>query len=190
MIIVFILMFAIILLGVPIAYAIGIFAAIGLFTVADIPLTVVPQRMFTMLDSFTLLAIPFFILAGNLMDRGGISKKLIALANCMVSHIKGGLGMVSILSCILFGAISGSGSAASAAIGSITIPEMKKRGYDKEFAGAITAVSGPLGIIIPPSVVMVIYSTTANVSVGDMFLAGYLPGILLAVSMMIAVYII
>jgi len=190
MIIVFILMFTIILFGVPIAYAIGIAAAVGLYTVAEVPLSVVPQRMFTMLDSFTLLAIPFFILAGNLMDRGGISKKLISLANCMVSHIKGGLGMVSILSCILFGAISGSGSAATAAIGSITIPEMKKRGYDKEFVGAITAVSGPLGIIIPPSVVMVIYATTANVSVGDMFLAGYLPGILLAVSMMITVYII
>lgn len=98
--------------------------------------------------------------------------------------------MFTILSCILFGAISGSGAAASAAIGSITIPSMKKNGYDGEFAGAITAVSGPLGIVIPPSVVMVIYATTANVSVGDMFLAGYLPGILLGLGMMIVVYIV
>ena len=190
MIAVFVVLFAFILVGVPIAYAIGIAAAMGLTTVAHINLAVVPQRMFTMLDSFSLLAIPFFILAGNLMDRGGISRKLIRFASCLVGHIRGGIGMVTILSCILFGAISGSGSAASAAIGSITIPSMKERGYDKEFAGAITAVSGPLGIIIPPSVVMVIYATTANVSVGDMFLAGYIPGALLGLAMMAAVYLI
>ncbi|MFV0497417.1 MAG: TRAP transporter large permease [Candidatus Fimivivens sp.] len=183
-------MFFVMLLGVPIAYSIGIAAAAGLLWVAHIPLSVVPQRMFTMLDSFSLLAIPFFVLAGNLMDRGGISKKLINLASCLVSHIKGGLGMVSILSCMLFGAISGSGSAASAAIGSITIPAMREQKYDKEFAGAITAVSGPLGIIVPPSVVMVIYATTANVSVGEMFLGGYLPGILLSVAMMLVVYLV
>lgn len=190
MISVFVILFALILMSVPIAYAIGIAASIGLMAVAQISLAVVPQRMFTMLDSFSLLAIPFFVLAGNLMDRGGISRKLIRFASALVGHIKGGIGMVTILSCMLFGAISGSGSAASAAIGSITIPSMKENGYDKEFAGAITAVSGPLGIIIPPSVVMVIYATTANVSVGDMFLAGYIPGILLGMSMMVVVYMI
>lgn len=186
---VFLLLIGMLLLGIPIAYAIGLSASIGLVTAANVNLAVVPQRMFTMLDSFSLLAIPFFVLAGNLMDRGGISKKLIRFASCIVGSIRGGLGMVTILSCMLFGAISGSGSAASAAIGSITIPAMKKQGYDTEFAGAITAVSGPLGIIIPPSVVMVIYATTANVSVGKMFLAGYLPGILLGLGMMISVYV-
>lgn len=190
MISVFIILFGLILVSVPIAYAIGIAASVGLMTVAHINLAVVPQRMFTMLDSFSLLAIPFFILAGNLMDRGGISRKLIRFASSLVGHIKGGIGMVTILSCMLFGAISGSGSAASAAIGSITIPSMKENGYDKEFAGAITAVSGPLGIIIPPSVVMVIYATTANVSVGDMFLAGYIPGAILGLAMMAVVYLI
>lgn len=190
MISVFIILFALILASVPIAYAIGTAAAFGLLNVAHINLAVVPQRMFTMLDSFSLLAIPFFILAGNLMDRGGISRKLIRFASCIVGHIKGGIAMVTILSCMLFGAISGSGSAASAAIGSITIPSMKEKGYDREFAGAITAVSGPLGIIIPPSVVMVIYATTANVSVGDMFLAGYIPGAILGIVMMTVVYIV
>lgn len=190
MILVFVILLVFIVLGVPIAYAIGVSATLGLVSVAHINAAVVPQRMFTMLDSFSLLAIPFFVLAGNLMDRGGISKKLIRFAACIVGHIRGGLGMVTILSCMLFGAISGSGSAASAAIGSITIPSMKEEGYGKEFAGAITAVSGPLGIIIPPSVVMVIYATTANVSVGDMFLAGYIPGMLLGIGMMAVVYFI
>lgn len=185
---VFILLVIMLILGVPIAYAIGLAATYGLLFVGHVLLTVVPQRMYTMLDTFSLLAIPFFVLAGNLMEKGGISRKLIAFANSIVGHIKGGLGMVDILSCMLFGAISGSGAAASAAIGGICIPEMRKQGYDKEFAGAITAVSGPLGIIIPPSVVMVIYATTANVSVGSMFMAGYLPGILIGLLMMVTVY--
>lgn len=176
--------------AVPIAYAIGLAASIGIFLTNNIPTVVVPQRMFTMLDSFSLLAIPFFILAGNLMDRGGISKKLVNFASSMVGHIRGGLGMVAVISCMLFGAISGSGAAATAAIGSILIPAMKKEKYDPEFSGAISSVSGPLGIIIPPSVVMVIYATTANVSVGDMFLAGYIPGILIAAGLIFTVYII
>lgn len=190
MAVVFIILFVMLVLGVPIAYAIGLAATWGLLFVGNVPLTVVPQRMYTMLDTFSLLAIPFFILAGNLMEKGGISRKLITFANSIVGHIRGGLGMVDILSCMLFGAISGSGSAASAAIGGICIPSMCEQGYDKEFSGAITAVSGPLGIIVPPSVVMVIYATTANVSVGSMFLAGYLPGLFLGVMMMACVYII
>ena len=187
---IFIVMFGLMMLGVPIAYSIGLAAALGLLTVTSVPLTVVPQRMYVMLDTFTLLAIPFFVLAGNLMDRGGISKKLINLASCIVGHIRGGLGMVSVFACMLFGTISGSGTATSAAIGSLTIPAMKEKGYDKEFAGAIIAVSGPLGVVIPPSVVMIIYCTTANVSIGRFFLAGYVPGVLLGVFMMVGVYFI
>lgn len=176
--------------AIPIAYAIGMSATIGVMLTNNIPTVVVPQRMFTMLDSFSLLAIPFFILAGNLMDRGGISKKLVNLASSMVGHIRGGLGMVAVISCMLFGAISGSGAAATAAIGSILIPAMKRENYDVEFSGAISSVSGPLGIIIPPSVVMVIYATTANVSVGDMFLAGYIPGIIISIGLIFTVYFI
>ena len=127
MALVFVLLLLMLLLGVPIAYGIGLAASFGLLTAAGVNLAVVPQRMFTMLDSFSLLAIPFFVLAGNLMDRGGISKKLIRFASCIVGHIRGGLGMVTILACMLFGAISGSGSAASAAIGSLTIPAIRKR---------------------------------------------------------------
>lgn len=190
MILVFIGMFALMILGLPIAYSIGLAAAFGLWNEAGLPLAVVPQRMFAMLHTFSLLAIPLFILAGNLMDSGGISRRLIAFASALIGHVRGGIAMVSILGCMLFGAISGSGAAASAAIGGITIPSMKEKGYDKEFAGAIAAVSGPIGIIIPPSVVMIIYALTAGVSIGDLFLAGYLPGILLATSLMLVVYIV
>lgn len=190
MVLVFVGLFVLLFLGVPIAYSIGLAAIFGLVTEAGVPLTIVPQRMFGMLHTFSLLAIPLFILAGNLMDRGGISQRLIGFAASLVGHIRGGLAMVSILGCMLFGAISGSGAAASAAIGGITIPAMKDAGYDKEFAGAITALSGPLGIIIPPSVLMIVFATTAEVSIGNLFIAGYIPGLLLGLAMMITVNII
>lgn len=190
MLAVMLILFALTLFSVPMAYSIGLAAVYGLLFVANIPLTVVAQRMFTMLDSFSLLAIPFFVLAGNLMDRGGISIKIINFSSALVGHIKGGLAMVTVVACMLFGAISGSGAAASAAIGSIVIPSMKEKGYDPEFSGAITSVSGPLGIIIPPSVVMVIYCITANVSIGDLFLAGYIPGLLIGLALCVSIYFI
>ncbi len=183
----FVVLVVLCLLSVPIAFTIGLSALIGLIIV-DLPLEIVAQRMFTQIDSFTMLAIPFFILAGNLMDKGGISRTIVDLASQMVGHVKGGLAMVTIVACCLFGCISGSGAAASAAIGMILVPAMVNRGYNKAFAGAITATSGPLGIVIPPSIVMVVYATSANVSVGSMFLAGYLPGILLAASLGIVCY--
>jgi len=172
---------------VPIAYSIGL-AALGGLMISGIPLQLVAQRMFTQVDSFSLMAIPFFILAGNLMDKGGISVKLVNLSTQLVGSIRGGLAMVCVVSCVMFGAISGSGAAASVAIGSVLFPAMLSKKYDPAFSTAIIATSGPLGIIIPPSIVMVVYATAANVSVGDMFLAGYIPGLLLGLAMALYCY--
>lgn len=175
-------------LTLPIAYSVGAAALAGL-AVCGFPLQLVAQRMFTQTDSFSLMAIPFFLLAGNLMDFGGMSKRLVNLSSQLVGHIRGGLAMVCVLACMLFGAISGSGAAASAAIGAVLFPAMCQQKYDKSFSTALIATSGPLGIVIPPSIVMVVYSTSANVSVGNMFLAGYIPGILLGLGIMVHCYL-
>ncbi|MGE4453875.1 MAG: TRAP transporter large permease [Sphaerochaeta sp.] len=175
-------------LTVPIAYAVGL-AALGGLMIAGVPLQIVAQRMFTQTDSFSLMAIPFFILAGNLMDKGGISVKLIDLSSELVGRIKGGLAMVCVVACMMFGAVSGSGAAASAAIGAVLFPAMVEKKYDRSFSTAIIATSGPLGIVIPPSIVMVVYATAANVSVGDLFLAGYIPGLLLGLGVIFHCFI-
>ncbi len=168
------------LLGVPVAFSIGLAAVAGIMYRGGLPLTVVDQRMFTQIDSFALLAIPFFILSGNLMDRGGISNKIVAFVSDLVGHIRGGLAIVSVIASMFFGAISGSAQATSAAIGSILIPAMEENGYKRNFAAALSAVSGPLGVIIPPSIPMVIYASAANVSIGKLFLGGYIPGAVIA----------
>ena len=183
-----IIMAVLCILAVPISFSIGLAAAGGLL-LSDLSLVIIAQRMFTQVDMFAMLAIPFFILAGSLMDKGGISLKIVNFSSQLVGHIRGGLGMVVILACMIFGAISGSGAACTAAIGMIMIPAMKKKGYPEEFTAALIAASGPLDVIIAPSIVMVIYATTANVSVGDMFLAGYMPGILIAAALMIICFI-
>ena len=185
---VFSLLIGLCLAGVPVAFAIGI-SAIGGIMARNVPLTVVDQRMFTQIDSFAMLAIPFFILAGNLMDRGGISAKIVAFATDVVGHIRGGLAMVSVIASMFFGAISGSAQATSAAIGSILIPAMEKHGYDKAFAAALTATAGPLGVIIPPSIPMVIFASAANVSIGRLFLGGYIPGLFIGFGLMLVCYI-
>jgi C4-dicarboxylate transporter DctM subunit len=184
----FIILAVLCLLTVPIAYAVGL-AALGGLIVAGVPLQIVAQRMFTQTDSFSLMAIPFFILAGNLMDKGGISVKLIDLSSELVGRIKGGLAMVCVVACMMFGAVSGSGAAASAAIGAVLFPAMVEKKYDKSFSTAIIATSGPLGIVVPPSIVMVVYATAANVSVGDLFLAGYIPGLLLGLGIILHCFI-
>ncbi|MDY4611659.1 MAG: TRAP transporter large permease [Sphaerochaetaceae bacterium] len=183
----FLLLFVLCILTVPIAYAVGI-SALGGLLLSGYPLQLVAQRMFTQADSFSLMAIPFFILAGNLMDKGGISNKLVNLSTEIVGQIRGGLAMVCVLACMLFGAISGSGAAASAAIGAVLFPALCEAKYDKPFSTALIATSGPLGIVIPPSIVMVVYATSANVSVGNLFLAGYIPGILLGIGIMVHCY--
>lgn len=166
------------LLGVPISFSIGISALVGLY-VGGIPLTFLPQSAVTAVDSLSIMAIPFFVLAGSVMDTGGLSKRLISVASSIVGNVTGGFGMVTVIACAFFAAICGSSPATVAAIGAIMIPAMIKRGYSVPTAAAISACAGGLGIIIPPSVNMVIYGVTAGVSISDMFLAGFLPGLLI-----------
>ncbi|OAD14445.1 C4-dicarboxylate ABC transporter permease [Achromobacter insolitus] len=153
----------------------------------DRSLLIVAQMAFQSLDSFSLMAVPFFILAGHLMSSGGVATRLVQLANAFVGWIRGGLGAVAVLTSLLFATVSGSSSATTAAIGSVLIPEMEKKGYPRSFAASIAASSGELGAIIPPSIPMIVYALTANVSVGSLFLAGILPGLLITVSLILTV---
>ena len=174
---------ALILGNMPIALAIGI-AALTVILFADLPIMGVVQQMLISADSFALLAIPFFLLAGLIMERGGISRRLVDFASSLVGNIRGGLGHVSILASMLFGGVSGSATADTAAIGSVLIPAMRREGYDMPFVAALQASAGTLGMIIPPSIVMVILGVTANISIGKMFLGGFIPGVLLGLSYM------
>ncbi len=176
------------LLGVPIAFCIGISTAFTmLMSIQTMPaLTTVAQRMATALDSFALLAIPFFILAGQLMNRGGVARRLIDLAKALVGMLPGGLAYVNILACMLFGAVSGSAAAAAAAIGGFMTPLMNKEGYDKNFSAAVNITSSTTGLLIPPSNILIVYSlASGGVSIAALFLAGYLPGIIVGVALMI-----
>ncbi|WP_044895263.1 TRAP transporter large permease [Bacillus alveayuensis] len=176
-------------LSVPIAFSLGIASTLAVNT-ADMPMLVVIQRMFGSLDLFPLMAIPFFILAGNLMEAGGISKRLVNFANTLVGSLSGGLAIVAVVTSMFFAAISGSGPATTAAIGSILIPAMIARGYDRNFAGGVQAVSGELGVIIPPSIPLILYGVTAEVSISKLFIAGVIPGFLIAGSLMLVVFLI
>jgi C4-dicarboxylate transporter, DctM subunit len=185
-----ILLLVFMIIGLPIALSIGLASIIAIVYDGSIPLYVVIQRVFNTLDSFPLMSIPFFILAGTLMERGGLSKRLINLANSLIGHRTGGLAMVLVLTSMFFAAISGSSAATVAAIGSIMIPAMVAKGYDRSFSSATAAVSGELGMIIPPSVAMIIYGIVTGASIGDMFIAGIVPGILIGLSLMLLVYVI
>ncbi|ASN06277.1 TRAP transporter large permease [Virgibacillus necropolis] len=189
-ILLFSLLAVLFLINVPIAIALAMAASIIFLIQGDVSLIVIMQRMFNSVDSFPLLAVPFFILAGKLMETGGISKRLIHFANVIFGRINGGLAIVSIAACAFFAAISGSAAATTAAVGSILIPAMVKKGYDKSFSTAVQATGGTIGIMIPPSVPLVLYGVTAGVSIGDLFIAGIIPGLLVTVSLMILVYII
>ena len=140
--------------------------------------------MFTATDSFPYMAVPFFILAGNLMSEGGISQRLVKLANSLIGHLSGGLGMVSIAACMFFAAISGSSAATTAAIGGIMIPEMVQRKYDRSFSAAINAAGGTIGVIIPPSIPFVTYGVLTGTSITSLFIAGFGPGILMGLALM------
>ncbi|MGD9941083.1 MAG: TRAP transporter large permease [Clostridia bacterium] len=175
--------------NVPIAVALGLASALGIF-LSGMPFTLVVQRMVTSNDSFPLMAIPFFMLAGSIMTYGGVSRRLVAFADSLVGWMTGGLGIVSNLAGMFFAAISGSSAATTAAVGKVMFPEMEKRGYDRPFSAAVIAAAGETGIIIPPSVVMVVYGVVAGVSIGDMFLGGFGPGILMGTSMCLLVYFI
>lgn len=178
------------LLSVPVALSLGLASAIAILSDGNMPLLVLIQRMFSALDVFPLMAIPFFILAGSLMETGGISRRLVNLANSLVGSMTGGLAIVTVVTAMFFSAISGSSAATTAAIGSILIPAMVKRGYDIRFAAANQAVSGELGVIIPPSIPMILFGISAGVSIGDLFLAGFLPGIMISLSLIFAVWFI
>jgi len=172
-----------VILKVPIALSLGgaSLVAIGMFS--NMPVFTALQRFFTSCDSFSMMAIPFFMIAGSLMARGGVSKRLVNLANSLVGSLPGGLAIVAIVASLFFGALSGSSTATVAAIGAIMVPSMIEAGYSKPFSLATVATAGFLGVIIPPSIPMINYGVSVGSSIGDLFMAGFLPGILLAVAM-------
>lgn len=174
-------------LGMPIAFCLGV-AALAALYVADIDIIVLAQRLVSGAQSFTLLAVPCFILAGELMRVGGLSRRLVRVAQTMVQHLTGGLGMVTVLSATFFAAISGSAPATTAAIGNIMIPEMTKRGYRRDFSAALASASGPIGQMIPPSIPMVIWGVIAEESITKLFLAGLVPGLMTCVGLMLVCY--
>ena len=163
-------------LNAPIAVAIGVASLLAIWAKGSFPLMVVAQRMFAGTDSFHLLAVPLFMFAGVLMESGGISRRIVDLANALVGWLPGGLAAVAVVSAMFFAGISGSAAADAAAVGSILIPAMKRAGYDSDFAAAVQASGGSIGVVIPPSIPMIIYGVIANVSVGKLFLAGVIPG--------------
>lgn len=177
------------ILGFPIWAVLTTSCFVALTMGSNTPLIVVVQRMFTATDSFPSLAVPLFMVAGNLMETGGISRRLINFCNSILGWLPGGLGMAAILTCMFFAAISGSGPATVAAIGGIMIPEMEKAGYDKAFAAALMAVSGAIGVIIPPSIPMVNFGVVGSVSIATLFAAGFGPGILVGLALMIVTFI-
>lgn len=186
--VIFGLFVVVLLLSMPVGYAIGISAVAGLLT-AGMPTTVIPSYCLTGTNSFTLLALPLFVLSGNLMSTGSIARRLLDLCDCLLGWLTGGLAMVCTVTCMFFAAISGSAVATTAAVGSFLIPRMTNRGYDKGFAGAITASAGSIGVIIPPSIPFVLYGCVAQVSIGDLFLAGFLPGVMMGIALMIVSYL-
>jgi len=176
---------ALVAINIPIAFAMGLASIFALLMQGNIPLVIVPQKIFTGSDSFPLLAVPFFILAGALMDTGGISLRLVKLAHALVGHFRNGLGMVSIVSEIFFSGISGSTAADTAAIGSIMIPAMNQAGYSPARATAIVCAACSMGILVPPCIAMVVYGSVANASIGSLFAGGFLPAFIMASALMI-----
>src|SRR5699024_9205996 len=177
------------IIGVPIAFVIGIVALIGIIGIEYIPVATVPMKMVNGLDSFVLLAVPLFILAANLMNSGKISEKLIDLALAIIGPVRGGLAHSNILVSMMFAGVSGASQADTAGVGKILIPSMKDKGYDTNTSVAVTAASSTIGVIIPPSIPMVIFAGIANASVGALFLGGIIPGILIGLGMMVFVYV-
>ena len=188
MLILLISFFLLLFLRVPIAISLALSTVIVLFQI-DFNMNMVPQRMFTALDSFPMMAIPGFVLAGVLMARGGISKYLIEALRAWFGHLPGGLAVVTILACSIFAAISGSSPATAAAIGSIMIPALLSAGYDKRYSMGLVAAGGTLGILIPPSVPLIIYGITSEQSIGELFMAGVIPGLSLSALLIIAAII-
>ena len=186
--ILFISLAVFIFLNIPISISLGLSSALTLIATGS-PLGVIPSMMQATVQKFSLLTIPLFVLAGVLMDKGGISKRLINLADSMMGPVHGGLGYVAVICALFFAAISGSGTATVAAMGSILIPAMVKQGYDTGFSSALSAISGSLGTVIPPSITFIIYGMITGESISDLFLSGIVPGLIFALMLCITVYI-
>ncbi|MBI5329520.1 MAG: TRAP transporter large permease subunit [Betaproteobacteria bacterium] len=178
--IIFTLLVALMLTGMPISISLGLTVLAFLYTLTQVPIESVALKLFTGIEKFEIMAIPFFILAGNFLTHGGVARRMIRFATSMVGHWHGGLGLGGVLACALFAAVSGSSPATVVAIGSILLPAMVKAGFPKRFGAGVITTSGALGILIPPSIVMVMYSVSTNTSVGALFMAGVLPGLVLA----------
>jgi C4-dicarboxylate transporter DctM subunit len=178
--IIFVLLFALMLTGMPISISLGLTVLTFLFTMTQVPIESVALKLFTGIEKFEIMAIPFFILAGNFLTHGGVARRMINFATSMVGHWHGGLGLAGVMACALFAAVSGSSPATVVAIGSILLPAMVKQGFPKGFGAGVITTSGALGILIPPSIVMVMYSVSTNTSVGALFMAGVIPGLMLA----------
>jgi C4-dicarboxylate transporter DctM subunit len=181
--VIFGLLAVLMLTGMPISISLGLTVLTFLFTMTSVPLESVALKLFTGIEKFEIMAIPFFILAGNFLTHGGVARRMIKFASSMVGHWHGGLGLAGVLACALFAAVSGSSPATVVAIGSVILPAMVKAGFPNKFGAGIITTSGALGILIPPSIVMVMYSVATNTSVGALFMAGVVPGLALAATL-------
>ncbi|MGA0315485.1 MAG: TRAP transporter large permease subunit, partial [Alphaproteobacteria bacterium] len=177
-------------IGVPVAVSLGLSSVVFLLIYSDASLASIAQTLFSAFDGhFTLLAIPFFILASTFMSTGGVARRIIRFAIAMVGHFRGGMAIASVVACMMFAALSGSSPATVVAIGSIVIAGMRQVGYTREFAAGVICNAGTLGILIPPSIVMVVYAAATDVSVGRMFLGGVIPGLVAGLMLIIGIYI-
>lgn len=184
------LLLAVLVIGMPVAFGMGLIALVYLLVVGDFALTTIPQKIFSGMESFLLLAIPFFLLVGSLMNHGGITRRLVAFASSLVGHIHGGLGQVTVLANMIMAGMSGTAAADAVATGTVLIPSMIREGYSRGFAAAVSASAATIGPIIPPSVAFVIFGSLTGVSIGQLFLAGFIPGLLMGLYLMVACYIV
>ncbi|MDR1573258.1 MAG: TRAP transporter large permease [Clostridiales Family XIII bacterium] len=184
-IVLFVALFAMILIGVPVGFAIGGATIIAMYYFTTMNMVTVAQYCYYGIDSFTVMAIPFFLLAGVIMSTGGIARRIVDFAYQLIGFVTGGLGAVSVVACMFFGALSGSGMATTSAIGSMMIPEMKKKGYIAEYCTTLVCFSGIIGLIIPPSLAYVLYGSTTKTSISALFLAGVIPGVLIGIILIV-----
>jgi len=190
LLVLFISFFILLFINVPVAFVMGISSLLAVWLTNDLPLNMLVTRMFVAVDSFPIMAIPFFIMAGNIMNAGGITKRIVNFSSSLVGYVRGGLAHVNILASMFFAGISGSATADSSALGAMLIPMMVEDGYSPEFSVAVTATSSTIGPIIPPSIMMVLYGVIANVSIAGLFFGGMIPGILVGIALMTMSYFI
>src|SRR5476651_984217 len=187
---IFVILFALMLTGMPISISLGLTVLTFLFTMTQVPIESVGLKLFSGLDNFGIMAIPFFILAGTFLTRGGVAKRMINFTVSLVGHWPGGLGLASVAACALFAAISGSSVATVVAIGSIIMPAMVEHGFPKRFGAGVISTSGALGILVPPSIILVLYGVSTNTSIGALFMAGIVPGIILALMLAAVTFVV